>query len=280
MKKIIKLSIISAFSLLASCGGSEDSPVTPASANETPVVPIVGKFQKNVLIEDYTGTWCQFCPRVAYGIQKVENENIKAFPVAIHRGNAPGSANSVDPFNFAAGALETYINLSGYPTAMLNRKTTWTNETNTTEVKKQYSPNSDLGLALNSSISGGNINLDVKVKFDSNLTGLKLVVYILEDNLMYNQTNSTSYFGGANPIINMEHDHVLRTCLTDLVNGNSLTGTNDGAIVTTNFSIAVPSNISNVANISFVAFVIGADGNAINVRGALPNINQAFEENL
>lgn len=274
MKKIIKLSILSAAFIVASCGGGEDTP--PVSNNNTPEVPIAGKFQKNVLIEDYTGTWCQYCPRVIYGIQKVESENIKAYPVAIHRYNS-----SIDPFNFTDGsALESYLNITGYPTAMLNRKTMWNNETATTEVKKLYSLNCDLGLALNSTVSGGNINLDVKVKFDANLTGLKLVVYVLEDNLHYNQTNSTSYFGGVNPIPNMEHDHVLRSCLTDLVYGNNLSGTNDGATVTTNFSVPVPSNVSNVSNMSFVAFVIGADGKVINVRGALPNVNQTFEENL
>ena len=285
MKKLIKCSFVLTTLFLISCSGSDNSG-RGGSGNTNPPVdestPIVGKFTKNVLIEDYTGTWCQYCPRVIYGIQKVEQENLKAFPVAIHRGNPPGSpSGSVDPFNFsAAAALETSIGLAGYPTAKLNRKITWSNETNTTEVKNQIKVNSDLGLALSSTVSGGNINLNVNIKFDANLTGLKLVVYVLEDNLNYNQTNSTSYFGGVNPIVNMEHDHVLRACLTDLVNGDALTGTNDGATISKNFSIAIPSNVSNVANLNFVAFVLDATGNALNTRGAAANTNQTFQENL
>jgi hypothetical protein len=279
MKKLIKYTFAVTTLLLISCSGSDNSGNTNTPADQT--IPVVGKFTKNVLIEDYTGTWCQFCPRVIYGIQKVEQENLKAFPVAIHRGNPPGTpSGGVDPFNFPASALEASIGLTGYPTAKLNRKITWINETNTTEVKNQVKVNSDLGLALSSTVSGGTINLDVNIKFDANLTGLKLVVYVLEDNLNYNQTNSTSYFGAANPIVNMEHDHVLRACLTDLVNGDPLTGTNDGVVVTKNFSIAIPSNVSNAANINFVAFVLDATGNALNVRGAAANINQAFQENL
>lgn len=279
MKKLIKYTFAVTTLLLISCSGSDNSGNTNTPADQT--IPVVGKFTKNVLIEDYTGTWCQFCPRVIYGIQKVEQENLKAFPVAIHRGNPPGTpSGGVDPFNFPASALEASIGLTGYPTAKLNRKITWINETNTTEVKNQVKVNSDLGLALSSTVSGGTINLDVNIKFDANLTGLKLVVYVLEDNLNYNQTNSTSYFGAANPIANMEHDHVLRACLTDLVNGDPLTGTNDGVVVTKNFSIAIPSNVSNAANINFVAFVLDATGNALNVRGAAANINQAFQENL
>lgn len=279
MKKLIKYTFAVTTLLLISCSGSDNSGNTNTPADQT--IPVVGKFTKNVLIEDYTGTWCQFCPRVIYGIQKVEQENLKAFPVAIHRGNPPGTpSGGVDPFNFPASTLEASIGLTGYPTAKLNRKITWINETNTTEVKNQVKVNSDLGLALSSTVSGGTINLDVNIKFDANLTGLKLVVYVLEDNLNYNQTNSTSYFGAANPIVNMEHDHVLRACLTDLVNGDPLTGTNDGVVVTKNFSIAIPSNVSNAANINFVAFVLDATGNALNVRGAAANINQAFQENL
>ena len=277
MKKLTIYAFALTSLFLASCGGSDD-PAT--GSNTTPTVdetiPVVGKFTKNVLIEDYTGTWCQFCPRVIYGIQKVETENLKAFPVAIHRGSG-GS----DPYHFAAAtALENYIGLTGYPTAMLNRRQIWNNETSTSEVKKQIKVNADLGLALNSTVSGGNINLDVNIKFDANLINLKLVVYVLEDGLIYNQTNSTSYFGGQNPIVNMEHNHVLRACLTDLVNGDALTGTDDGATITKNFSIPVPSNVTDASKMSFVAFVIDSSGKAVNVRGALPNVNQNFEENL
>lgn len=278
MKKLTIYAFALTTLLLLSCSKNDEAQAQSPTNEEN--TPIVGKFKKNVLIEDYTGTWCQFCPRVIYGIQKVENENLSAYPVAIHRGNPPGSASSVDPFNYPAAALESAIGLTGYPTAMLNRKTIWNNETSTTEVKSQIKVNSDLGLALNSTVSGGNINLDVNIKFDANLTNLKLVVYVLEDGLIYNQINSTSYFGGVSPIVNMEHNHVLRACLTDLVNGDSLTGTDDGATITKNFSVPVPSNVSDVSKMSFVAFITDSNGKVINVRGVLPNVSQAFEENL
>ncbi len=276
MKKLIYLFLGTAL-ITTSCSKDEDTTGTTTPTGET---AIVGKFRKNALIEDYTGTWCGYCPRVAYGIQKVEEQNLTAFPVAIHRGSTSSSSSSYDPYNFAASALESYIGLTGYPTAKINRTTTWSNETNPNEVKQSIKLNTDLGLALNSTVSGGNINLDVNVKFDANLTGLKLVVYILEDDLVHNQTNYTSYYGGTSTIQNMVHNHVLRACLTNLVNGDDLTGTDDGATVTKNFNIAVPSNISNPAKMSFVAFVIDSSGKALNVRGGLPNTTQTFQENL
>jgi len=238
--------------------------------------PISGKFLKNVLIEDYTGTWCQFCPRVLYGLDKVEEEHLAAYPVSIHIANNPNT----DPFTFPANALQQAVGASGLPTAMLNRNILWDNETTTTEVKNQIKPNCDLGIALNSTVTGGNINLDVNIKFAGNFTGLKLIVYVLENGLVADQTNETSFFGGQNPIPAYEHNHVLRSCLTDLVNGEAITGTNNGTTITRNFTFPVPSNVANVANISFVAFVIDSNGRVINVRGTEPNITQLFQENL
>lgn len=237
--------------------------------------PISGKFKKNVLIEDYTGTWCQYCPRVLHGIEQVEAEGLDAYPVSIHRT----SGSFTDPYNFNALALEQLLDISGYPAAKLNRRTQWSNSSSTTEVKNQIKPNVDLGIALNSTVSGGTINLDVNIKFVSNFSDLKLVVYVLEDGLVYNQVNATSYFNGQNPIVNFEHNHVLRACLTDLVNGDALVGTNTGATVTKNFTVSVPANIANVSNMSFVAFVMDASGNAINVRGSESNSNQSFQIN-
>lgn len=237
--------------------------------------PISGKFLKNVLIEDYTGTWCQYCPRVLHGIEQVQNQQLRAYPVSIHRS----SGSFTDPYNFNALALEQMLDISGYPAAKLNRKIQWSNSSSPTEVKNQIKPNADLGIALNSIVSGGSINLDVNIKFVSNFSDLKLVVYVLEDGLIYNQVNATSYFGGQNPIVNFEHNHVLRACLTDLVNGNPLIGTTAGATVTQNFTVAIPANLANATNMSFVAFVIDASGKAVNVRGSAPNTTQTFQIN-
>jgi hypothetical protein len=274
MKKILIITAAFLSIMSQSCISDdwEDKSVNTAVVEQ----PIPGKFLKNVLIEDYTGTWCQYCPRVLFGLDKVEEEHLDAYPVSIHIANNPNT----DPYIFPANTLQQAMGVSGLPTAMLNRNILWDNETTTTEIKNLIKPNSDLGIALNSTVASGNINLDVNIKFVENFSGLKLIVYVLEDGLSADQTNATSFFGGINPIPNYEHNHVLRSCLTDLVNGVALSGTNNGSTITQNFTIPVPSNIANVNNISFVAFVVDSTGRAINVRGAEPNITQTFQENL
>ncbi|MFY0483343.1 Omp28-related outer membrane protein [Flavobacterium sp. PLA-1-15] len=230
-------------------------------------------FTKRVLIEDYTGTWCGYCPRVSQGIELVKAATDKVVVAAIHRGN--------DPYNFEAGVLENLIGLEGYPTAMLNRKTDWTYpEPNNVQqvVNLTGGIKPKVGLAINSTVSGGNINLEVKTKFGTNMTNAKLVVYILENGLIYNQVNYTSYFGGGSVIPNFVHEHVLRASLTNLL-GDAFTSAE--AVyeneVTRTFNIPVPANVANASNIEFVAFVVGSDNKALNVRKANPGENQTFE---
>lgn len=273
-KKIIPTLALAFSVALVSCGGSSEDP-TPAP---TPTPPagggtVAGKFTKNVLIEDYTGTWCGYCPRVAHAIDQVFAQNISAVAVAIHRGN--------DPYNFAdASVLEAQIGLQGYPTAMLNRKTTWNSPEPSyiNQVKNLTGTDANLGIAMKPSINNGNLNLDVKVKFASDMSGLKLVVYLLENDLIYNQSNYTSYYGGASTLVGFEHDNVLRASLTNIL-GDSMTGTTTaGTVWTKNFSLAIPTNISNSSKLSFVAFVMDYNGKVVNVRKANLNDDQSFQE--
>lgn len=253
--------------------------VTPANVTLTsPTIQITVQqainFNKRVLIEDYTGTWCQYCPSVSYAIEQVHSQTTDAVTVAIHRG-------STDPYNFAAAStLESMIGLVGYPTGMLNRKTEWTypETSNIAQaVNLTSGVNPRIGLALNTSLSGNTATVEVNVKFGQNFSNLKLVVYALQDNLIYNQTNSTSYYGGVNPIVNFDYDDVLRAYLTNSILGDTIsgaTGIND--VYSRTFTYTIPSNYVT-ANMHFAAFVVDSTGKALNVRNASNNESQTFE---
>lgn len=241
-------------------------------------------FTKRVLIEDYTGTWCGWCPRVSRGIELVKEATDKAVVVAIHSGSTNPSSNGYDPYNFNVPALESLINLQGYPTAMLNRTTEWNYpEPNNVDqvVGLAAGANPNVGLALKAAVSGGNINLEVKTKFGKDFTGAKLVVYVLENGLIFNQVNYTTYFGGngsSSVIQNFTHEHVLRGTLTNIL-GDAFTPTESvyDSEVTKTFNVAVPANVSNVANLEFVAFVVGSNNKALNARNATAGENQTLE---
>jgi len=261
--------------LFVSCGDTNVVENIPDGGVDTP--PISGYFKKRVLIEDYTGTWCGNCTRVSYAIDQVKEQSDKAVTVAIHNGN--------DPYHFAGIAPLKNLILPNSPLALpvsrLNRMIVWTfpEPTNVQEALNLTGNNSGLGIAMNSNVENGNINLDVNVKFALNYSNLKLIVYLLEDNLVYSQRNYTTYYNNVNPITNYVHNHVLRASMTDIL-GETISGnTSAGSSFTKNFTIPVPSNIANADNINFVAFLVGEDNIAINARASHANENQEFEEN-
>lgn len=253
------------------------SDVTLTSPTIQVVVNNSINFNKRVLIEDYTGTWCQYCPRVAHAIELVKAQTADATIVAIHRGGS-------DPYNYAgASILENQIaGFPGYPTAMLNRKTMMNSpETSTTAINQAVNltkgVNPKIGVAMETTTTGNTSTVNVKVKYGTSFSDLKLVVYALENKLKYNQTNSTTYYNGANPIINFEHNHVLRAVLTSSILGESITGSMN---VSDEFSKSFTYEITSpvvAANVTYVAFVIDASGKTLNSRTVGPNENQAFE---
>ena len=274
MKKVYLLSFLFGSFLFSSCA---DTVVVENKPDESANAPAIsGYFKKRVLIEDYTGTWCGNCARVAYAVDQVKLLTDKAVTVAIHNGN--------DPYNFVGIAPLKDLILPNSPLALpvsrLNRINVWTfpEPTNIQQALDLTGNNTFLGLALNSTVGNATINLDVKMKFVQDYSNLKLVVYLLEDKLIYDQRNYTNYFNGENPIINFEHNHVLRTSITNIL-GDAVSGTTNGSTVTKSFSFPIPANISNSANISFAAFLVGSDNAVINARAAIANENQSFEQN-
>lgn len=263
--KLLFLSVL--FIGLNSCSSNDDTEEVEGGE----IIVETGNFQKRVLIEDYTGTWCGWCPRVAFGIEIVEGATDKAVVVAIHRQ---------DEYNFNAGVLEDQIGLQGYPTAMLDRTIEWgyPEPNNVVQAVNLTTNNARLGLAMKSTVTGGNISLEVKTKFGDDIAGAKLVVYVLENGLVSDQENYTTYYEGVDVLTDFTHNHVLRAAATNLLGDDfAATESVEGNEVTKTFSIPVPANVANAANLEFVAFVVGADKKAINARKAAPGDDQTFE---
>lgn len=242
-------------------------------------------FIKRVLIEDYTGTWCGYCPRVAHAVELVKAQtdepNHTAVVVAIHRSSSNPASLTYDPFNYNTSEVEALLSTAGYPKGYLNRMTLWQSpEPNNLNqaIGLTQGENPKLGLAMTSSVDNDTIALDVNIKFSKDFEGIKVVVYILENGLVYDQHNYTEYYNGSDIIENFEHNHVLRECITPLL-GEAITGsTTIGDTYTKTFNVAVPDNVQNAEELEFVAFVVDSEGNSINVRSAKPNEAQEFEE--
>lgn len=239
-------------------------------------------YLKRVLVEDYTGTWCGNCPRVSFAIERVFEQTSNAVAVGIHRSSSNPADANYDPYNFDSSELEAILNMSGYPKALLNRMTRWSplEQNNVTQVINfTQGANPKLGLAMDVIVVNQNLQLEVRTQFSQNFSNLRLVVYVLENGLIYDQENYTTFFGGTNPIPNFTHEHVLRACLTPLM-GEPIpsSSTQVGQTFTRSFNVPLPANISNTSKMEVVAFITnGSDHKAINVRKAVPGDSQDFE---
>lgn len=239
-------------------------------------------FRKRMLMEDYTGVWCGWCPRVAHAIELVHNQTEDAIAVAIHGPGTNPNDTGYDPYTFDTAAFEKAAGLSpGYPKGYLNRNIQWNfpePDNISQAIALTQGENPKLGVAMTSSIANGTITMDVKVMFGKDFTNnLKLVVYVLENGLIYDQHNYTSYYEG-DILVGYEHNHVLRACPTTMTGETIDTNqTMIGNTYTKSFSIPVPVNVSNIENVEFVAFVIDETGRVVNIRKAAPGITQELE---
>lgn len=238
-------------------------------------VAAVVKFKKNVLIEDYTGTWCGYCPRVSYGIEQVHAQTDQAVVIAIHDDNPFGGP--------LTNTLISAFGVTGFPTAMLNRANEWSypEPNNVAQAVNLTGDDADVGIAMTPTMNGSSLSVDVSVRFGGEFTGssAKLVVYLLEDDLVYNQSNYTSYYGGANPIVGFVHNDVLidgfTNALGDTIPGGEVTA---GNTYTTTLTMNLPSSVANSNNIKVAAIVVNTDNSAINSREAHFGDTQTFEE--
>lgn len=262
--------------------------------SSTDVIP--SAYTQKLLLEDYTGTWCGYCPRMITITNYLTDYSPNIIPVAIH---TPG--NPTDPWLYEHAVemmSSAFYNTGGAPAGQFNRIVKVDQNQNVApcpndrqffhdQVDPYLNQNAPLGLSINSSLSGNNLTMKVKVGFASaNITNPKLVVYLIEDGLSHNQAN---YFSGStivncdpaynyasmpNPIPDFPQEHVLLKAYTDIY-GDAIPqdAVAEGSVWSWERTYPLPSIVTNAQNLSIVAFVLG-NGNSIPTNGAL-NVQSA-----
>jgi len=213
-------------------------------------INVVKVFTKKALLEDFTGTWCPNCPPAAAAVSSAVNGNENVFGVSYHNG----FPSYPDPMEIPeTGFWAGYYNVTGFPTVYVNGPDTRWNFPNLAEVNAELAETATCGLALDTSISGGMLTVEVKVGFKT-VPGeeVKLMLYLVEDNV----TTSSSQAGSSQGS-NYVHRDVLREVYTDqlgdVIPSGSISATED--YVRTFSNLTLPSNIDNMANLKVIAFV-------------------------
>ena len=78
--------------------------------------------------------------------------------------------------------------------------------------------------------------------------------------------------------VNLKSEHGRKQLTALLGDAVSDSQTHLADMYARNFSVPVPANVQNPANVEFVAFLLGPDNSVINVRKAQPGDHQDFEE--
>jgi thiol-disulfide isomerase/thioredoxin len=198
-------------------------------------------FSKKAVVEDFTGTWCGYCPRLSYAASLVEEQTDKVFVVGVH--NRDQMANS-----FGSALEQEYI-ITGFPTAYIDRANRWSE--NIEQALNAAEGTVNVGLAIESSLTGSVLDFKVYQGFLENMTDVKLVVFVLEDGILAAQSNNTSYYEGARPIVDFEHNGVLRYAATDVM-GDPTTSTagvheKSYSVDLSSYDVLVPENTGVLA---------------------------------
>lgn len=236
---------------------------------------IVPTHTTKVMVEDYTGTWCGYCPRLATALENTVNLNSDVIPVAVHDDN-----DMLFPY---AVQMENAFGITGFPTGKVNRTINW-NES-TSQPISYLDVKQKMGLAINSSLSGNTITAEVKVHYDIDENNeQRLVVYLLENGLVYPQVNyynndpSSPWYQSGDPITNFVHDHVAREVFTDVF-GDVIPSSQTKAdnTYTATLTMTVPSSVQDTDELEIVAFVTGSDKKVQNVQKANLGENKDFD---
>ncbi len=236
------------------------------TSNTIQVKAVASTHTTKVMVEDYTGTWCQYCPRLAYALDQAVATNSNIIPVALHYDEDMGF--------IYINQLQSAFGVDSWPNGRVNRTMVW-NES-TSQPVSLLDNRQHMGLAINSSLSGNTISAEVRVHYDLKMnTSNRLVVYLLENGLVYPQVNfyngdpSSPFYQQGNPIPDFVHNHTARATFTDVF-GDAIpvAEVETDNTYTVNYTLTVPAVVENTANLELVAFVVGPDDTVLNVQKA------------
>ena len=230
-------------------------------------------FEKYVMVEDFTGTWCGWCPRVSYALEYGKEQIENLVVIANHYNDPMQNSHSL--------RINNLFGINSYPSVLINRYKNWNNQSisGLSVINSELNFNSTASVALESSLTGNNLYVKAKLKMGENFDALTLGVMLLEDGLVRPQSNYTSYYGGFNPVTDFVHNDILRDYFTNVL-GHIIPDESigHGKVFEKEFNIDL-SSYDNIQNLRLVAFVSNrTNRKIINVRSSSIDENQDFNQ--
>lgn len=191
-----------------------------AKYKDYPITPITVKAVKEykptsrIYVEDFTGTWCPYCPRGLFTLEEAA-KNPRVIPMAMHSGSGR------DPFDHPdTGIIATALGIEGFPTLALERDKKMVSGgagISASYIISKIKPTTPIGIAIETKVVGNCLQANVTFKATEKMD-VNVVAILSENKLIADQANAVAPELG-NPIKNMEHNHVYRMAYNNKVWG-------------------------------------------------------------
>ena len=195
--------------------------------------------QRNPVLEEVTGTWCQWCPCGHDIMEQIKTSMPNAIMIGYH-----GPMNSSnDPFSFFPGnTIISSFGFSAYPTAVIDRvsgiqsRSAWAGLMNT-----RNSVPATVFIEMDRSFNEQTREFNATINFTAltNLSGqFKFNVILLEDGIVWSQTGNSSCPGSPTYV----HKHLVRDMMNGALGEEIINGTwNANDVITKTVSHIVPT---------------------------------------
>ena len=219
-----------------------------------------------VLLEDFTGTWCGYCPPVKNAINMamdLYSQNLTV--VATHQNDE----FAIDEEQDLTGSLGPF----GLPEARINRLIEWIDPYDISELNDIVLTQNPIAISIESNVEGNDLISRIRFVSKESLDNFKIVVYLTENNLFADQANylnfdENSYFYGmGNPILDYSHEDVLRYSFTNIL-GDEILNTEPLSENIINFNLDMNQFDFNLNNTNIIAIIVNSDNLALNSQSA------------
>ena len=225
---------------------------------------------KNIILEEFTGISCGYCPDGHKIGQQLHDANPNdVFLINIHTGGYATPQGPGTDFNTSFGAaIAAQTGLTGYPSGTVNRhvfsgantalsRSVW--GASGTQLMGQPSP-LNVGIQSTIDMATNTLVVDVEVYYTGTqtVTSNMLNVAVVQNNIEGPQSGMSLNPASVLPNGNYNHSHMLRHMLTGQW-GEIISTLTPGTLYSNQFTWVMPTDIAGVnldpTNIAIVAFV-------------------------
>ena len=239
-----------------------------ASAQITDTIVSLAPSNRNVVLEEYTGVNCQFCPDGHKRANQIKASNPdRVCLINIHQGSY---ANNTYTTQFG-NALANQTNLEGYPSGTVNRhvfsgsatalnRGNWASAANT--ILNMASP---VNIAAEGTLDWSTRTLNIRVQLyytaAQTVTSNALNVAIIQDNVLGSQVGATTWYPEMMVGNQYRHMHMLRHLITGQW-GETIDSIAQGTLVEKTYEYVIPEQLGSpnpidavLEDLLFIAFV-------------------------